>query len=302
MMHMVSPASAGLFHGAILQSIYQDPFYGQLPRVAFHAFGSDCALNLCAGPLTPQEEYECLMKVDAGKLVNTGACGMQGMPTDGENLVDPIYKSVVTGATGNIPIIVGHNKNEEDYNIMYYDVKEYLEFLLGFIGFTQNQALYDSYPKSKGEVWHGQKLEVVDAMTDFWYTCFCRNIATNHPGNVYRYLFSQHAATVDKAELDLGLNRSYHTLEYAYILDAFDVNQFAPLKPDAKDRATSEIMQGHWLNFITTGKPKSSWPQGNSGNMLEFKIDGTAATVNGANFRKAQCDMIDQARQAFYVR
>jgi para-nitrobenzyl esterase len=290
--HLVAPASAGLFHAAIIQSA---PCQAQLALPQAEAASVDYATKAgCADRATaaaclrglppnklrkPVEYYRIGDEVLSGPVTGTAA-----LP------VDPMF-AFANGGAAKVPVLIGNNRDEFTLfvGLQYlrfgkqYTAAEYPSLLAKTFG-PNAAAVGAHYPLSNYQ--DDASLTYAAAVTDGVFACVADRIAGElAPTNpVYVYEFNDpHAIAPESLRaLPFPLGAS-HALELRYL---FDIGGAEP--PSPAQQTLSDQMVDYWSRFITTGDPAAAgqpaWPMFSGGpvpeNRLSLQPDGSRV-ING---------------------
>ncbi len=269
--HLVSPASRGLFHRAILQSepctmtdwpaadgtAEEEPPGFPRSRQVAERQGEAVARALgCA-------DVACLRTKTPAELLATTEWFA---PTYGTALlpVDP----AVAGEVARVPVLHGITRDEyriadglnEAFGLPPLTAEEYAVRVANFVGPDRAAEVLAAYPvtASPSEAWSAVVTDAVFAepMVDF-------HRRLNDRVSTYAYEFADPAApwmsNVGKPGFPTG---AYHTSELQYLFRTANFDE--PLT--AGQRALGDEMIGYWTRFARTGDPNGHgaphWPKG----------------------------------------
>jgi para-nitrobenzyl esterase len=261
-LHLVSPASGGLFHSAIMQSGYASTRWKTRPEA--EAQGNRLAAAL--GCVDPSQVLSCLRLKTASQLLTALPGGgrdqiletasVQWNPVvDGLEIPDQPRLQYERGAFNRVPILLGATKDDgwvfversfpgEVTEAQYESTleTEFGPYAQEFL--TQYPLLLFPTPKDA----------LSQIATDVEYVCEAVRIAhlierTGTP--VYLYSFEY---VVD----GIGSNRSIHGLDTNLVFGNNYVANFpAPHTLNAADLALYGAMSGYFTLFAATGKPNA---------------------------------------------
>lgn len=278
--HLIAPASAGLFSGAIIQS---GPCQAQYDLPTAQKVSLQYAAE--AGCGDPVAAAQCLRALPADKLrpglfySRIGTEQLSGPVTGTTTLpVDPVV-GMADGRAARVPVMVGTTADEFNlFAAMRYiqgrpiDSGHYPELLNEAFG-PDAAAVGQRYPADRfgGSV----PLAYSAAATDGIFACvadwMADLLAVAEP--VYFYEFDDANAPapepVRAAPFPVGAS---HSLELRYL---FDVGGAPPLSPE--QQRLSDEMVGYWSRFVATGSPGDDWPamrNGDAGERMSLRPDG----------------------------
>lgn len=303
---LVSPASLGLFHRAVLQSSSCGtanitdvirPGSGAggdtwKPLPVVEAAGANTAAALgCGDPATAPA---CLRARPAGQLLRTAA--HYWSPATGSPTV-PHRPSDLMADRGRelrpVQLLIGTNHDEGTlFTTAFFDrdgdalTEDGVRALLAAAAGTRASAAGRAYlpgDRSPGRAWS-------DVITDRAYAC--PGLATYRAlwprAALYAYEFADPSAPAPFVTLPPDLAGSVtHGSEMAYLFD------LVPGQPEltAPQQALSAELVGAWARFVVTGDPGGSlpWPRWDGdGQLLSFTTAGPGTTVRtGTEFAEA---------------
>ncbi|ESO98739.1 hypothetical protein LOTGIDRAFT_113809 [Lottia gigantea] len=281
-LHLVSPLSRGLFDRAILQSGAAQNVWGTMPSSEAERRSRKLADILkCDGKAEADVLIDCLRRVppeDFPKyefLVSSGIIQYPFVPVvDGNFLVETPAESLARGNFKRTPLLLGSNKNEGIWFIMYeipfFDIK-----LPGLITSDQFKStigkLFEFYPHFPHKLndfgqaavmfqythWQDpnnqsmNRYMVDQAVGDLYFVCYVQEMSKYYAQagmDVYSYLFN-HRSSVSEWPLWAGV---MHADEIPFIFGS-------PLNTHEKyltsEKELSRKMMRYWTNFAKTGDP-----------------------------------------------
>jgi para-nitrobenzyl esterase len=300
-LHLVSPASEGLFHRAILES---GPCLADLPTLA-EAEAQGEALAVAVGCDSEADVLACLRgkpvaELRAALTLKQGFFFGEGAiwepVVDGTGLPGQPAARLASGDFHHVPVLAGSNGDEGSLlRFLAFpggvDAAEYEAFVEKVFGALADQALA-RYPAAS----FASPTAALDALLgEFVFVCPVRRTlrslaAAGVPVHAYRFL---HAPGF----LPLPGFAAYHTAELAFVFRALPEWQSFT----AEQEALSLSMSARWASFATVGNPADpgsavAWPayDGSDDRHLVLDLDVTTATGYVAD----ACDFWD----AFPVR
>ena len=306
-LHLVSPASAGLFHRAIVQSAYPTSRW----RSAAEGEDQGDAFAAALGCLDPSTVAACMRSKsrDAALTALTPAT-QQVVEPPNRTFWEPIVDGVVIpdqprtllemGAFTRVPTIVGFNRDEGWGAFITrsfssgVSLQQYEAWVANEFGPYASSvlALYPAAPSP---------IEAMARLTgDVQFVCEGRRLARLIERTGTRtYLYSY------EYEIDaLSLDHVIHGVESNII---FGNNYVPPVFPGhvltVADNALHSTMAGYWTRFAATGNPNRSvdsgfsWPPftrpAGAGRGTDKYIIFGSTIGEGARLREAQCDFFE---------
>lgn len=294
--HLASPASAGLFRAAIMQS---GPCAYSTTRQSAVGISEDYATTLGCPGTDPTAVAECLRatsieKLIANPLVYNTISGVDfPEPVTGQPLLptDPIT-AMRAGEAAKVPVLIGTNHDEfttlvaeQDFTTHQLDTAgQYLQELTRAFGPSTDKvaALYALYPAAD---YADPTAARVAVFTDYAFACPAAEIASSltHTGPVYQYEFDdRHAAVPDAPAPPFPLGAG-HALELPYLFDVTGL----PHPPTPAQQHLSTQMIGYWTAFVNTTNPHTpdqpDWPSHTSNQVLTLRPDDTTTSTDFTN-------------------
>jgi para-nitrobenzyl esterase len=249
--HLVSPAAAGLFQRAIVQSGLCDI---PLPTLA-QSEQRGVALAQSAGCAT----VACLRGLPVADVLQLGASGGWGPSVGGSVLPLQIPQAFAAGAVHRVPVIEGTTHDEGTFLIATeladrppLTVEDYQSEVTARFGDLAAQVLAE-YPAQAYDV---PELALSAVVTDSTFACPTRalNTALSRHVPVYEYQFDDPDAPLFLPVPHTFSLGAYHASEVQYQF-AFPI----PMPPlsDAQS-ALAQRMGRYWLSFAATGNPNTA--------------------------------------------
>jgi para-nitrobenzyl esterase len=291
--HLASPAAAGLFSAAIIQSGAYDGCGVTTDAAARQAAGKflqdlGCTVNLdCLEAKTPAEIIAAQADVDWGPVVGGPAL-----------LVAPMA-AFASGHYNRVPVVNGSNLNEGtlfifgnfDYQGKTLSAAEYPAVVRAEFKAAGDQVLA-AYPLSAYTV---PALAMSAAVTDSYFACpaYALDSALSSRGPVFTYEFADQ--TAPRIEGLRGLPSSFplgahHAVELQYLFRHFG----HPSPFDRAQRKLSDQMISYWSTFaafrlpLAPGQPPMPLfaPLPTGGPTLSLETGGSHLTTDFARFHK----------------
>jgi para-nitrobenzyl esterase len=309
-LHMVSPQSAGLFHGVISESGPCTVLTGSsLPMLAATSEKLAADFGCPSGP----DQLACMRSKPVGDLnaatvldLNLTANVAHWTPVvDGVSLPDQPDKLVQEGRYNRVPTIFGSNHDEGRLMVMAnYHLTKLMpvtaaqlaaEIVAAAPGDANAQAqLTATYTKQA----YGSRDKALGALiTDSSFSCHANNdvaaMSAISPTWTYEFNAPTYGANIDPY-MPMG---AFHGSEMGYVFQ----NKFPGLPLwvalNAKQKKLADQMGRYWGNFAATGNPNGAglptWPNYNrvSTPVLNLSLDAVAPLAAGAFQKDHQCAM-----------
>ena len=271
-LHLVSPASAGLFHRAIIESgtpLVRWPRYdetvsqGGALAAALGCTGDAATVRAC---LRTKTFDLVLLALPQGAQQVTEPSGRTfWLPTvDGIEIPDQPRLLIEVGAFHHVPTIVGTTR-DEGWNFVTRSfasgatLADYETWLQTEFGSDAARVLSE-YPAG---AFPSPTEAIAHVVTDGQFVCETRRLGRLIERTGTRtYLFS-YEYLIDA----LSPGHVIHGVESNIVFgNDYVPNQFAPHPLDANDNLLHAAMQGYWTRFATSGNPNSDddsvvhWP------------------------------------------
>jgi para-nitrobenzyl esterase len=289
--NLVSPTAAGLFHGAILESMY-------CPSASHAAsIQASVPVAIALGCTDPQTAASCLRgKSEADVFaanqfyVLPGAgLGISASPNYGSSVL-PLRPSdaLAMGQWNPSSILIGSNHDEaapfiigniaSKFNLPL-SVADYQKIVGAYFGSFAPSVLQEYSLSNFADPFLAYADEVTDLSP---LGCQVSQVAQSLAplAQTFRYEFNDQQAPVSGSSPDL--QGAYHGAELQYI---FQLPQSPTTLTPAQQQLADQMMQ-YWGNFIRTGNPNGPglvmWPQfdTNSHQLLSLKPDGNSVIDN----------------------
>ena len=260
---VASPATEGLFHGAIAQSPwFTDSNVTKLSAPGRFAASAEEMGARWIDAIAPEATHgtlEALRAIPASELVGDGIVSLPMYITvDGTFLPDSIEAIFQSGRQRSVPLMIGTNADEGT--------------LFMQVGYGDREQLHATISRTYGEAtdallapYLSDNADVRDAanqfLTDTWFLRPTRAILGGTTGAARAPAYQYHF-TRESRENALG---AHHAAEIGYAFN--NRNSFAvetAVAPDGVDEALSAAMISYWTQFAKTGDPNSEgrvkWP------------------------------------------
>jgi para-nitrobenzyl esterase len=305
-LQMVSPASAGLFHRAVLQS--------GTPTIRWpshaEALSQGEAFATALGCTVPADVLLCLRSRSRDAVLQALPQGAQQVPepagrtfwlpvVDGFEIPDQPRRLFEAGAFHQVPTLLGSNRDEgwgfvvrtfpSGLDAAQYDTWLNTEFA------SDASTVSAAYPAS---AFTSPAEAMARIVGDGQFVCEARRLARSIERTGTRtYLYSYEYAIEA-----LSPDHVIHGVESNIVFgNAYVPQQFPAHALDATDLAVHATMAGYWTRFAATGNPNADdedvvpWPAfhhptGGGRGSDRYAILDRAITA-GQRLRESQCDM-----------
>jgi para-nitrobenzyl esterase len=290
--HLVSPASAGLFRAAIIQS---GPCQAQADLAGAQKASLDYAKQVGCGD--PATAAKCLRSLPPDRLLKPpsyfriGSDSLTGPVTGTAVLPTSPVSALAAGRAARVPVLIGTNHDE----FTLFVAMQYLRLGREFSSIPYRDLLADTFGPDAAAV--GQHyptdryggsvpLAYSAAVTDGVFACIADRLADAlaRTEPVYAYEFNDRGAPAPEPlrTLPFPVGAS-HSLELRYL---FDMGGAPPLNP--AQRVLSDQMLAYWTQFVTNGEPRADgqpdWPElGHdpaTGPRMSLQPDGSRVVTN----------------------
>ena len=288
-----SPAAAGLFHAAIMQS----GGCGGTPYDAVEEIGNDLVEDAgCSGSadvpacLRARTAPDLLSLVDTNVVVGSGRISTRFGPTvDGAILPASPYDLIARGDHNRVPFVVGVNADETTHPVfgipLVLTAEQYRARVVALVGAALAPSVLARYSIA---AYGTPRAALVALTTDAQFVCpgraYARAAAMAQEAPVYRYFFT-HALTGPQAAFG-----AMHGLELPFIFQKIEL--YSSYDPTPGDLALEALALGYWTRFAATGDPDGAgapaWPVYDPATDSYLDLAGVSAA--GAGIRTAQCD------------
>ncbi|MFG2996961.1 carboxylesterase/lipase family protein [Streptomyces sp. NPDC048340] len=267
--HLTSPASAGLFHRAIVQSgscSTMMPPRALLPGLgAYEPFvpqrrtveaGAAAAARLGCGRSEPADELECLRGLDAGSLATPELMQQFSLVSYGNALlpVEP-RRALREGRFHRVPVIQGATRDEMrlflGQTLAVYPVPDeqaYRARLYASFG-ESAPRIEAAYPASAHPT---PALALAAVLTDVSFVCPAlrdgRALGRHVPAYLYRFDDRDAPNYAGLPQIPGFPYGAAHGFELPYLFDA-------PVVLTGPQRALADRMADYWVRFARTGNP-----------------------------------------------
>lgn len=292
LVHLVAPASAGLFSSALSES---GGIYGTTLSESIVAHQSVAQRLGCTNA---SEALSCLRAASAQALVGLESAvgplettGLRYVPViDGVVIPANPLEMMRLGQQHKVPVIVGSNADETSRMVpLVSTAAEYEASVRSLFGAAAGNVLLAQYPASR---FSSPRHALVALTTDAVWTCptrrLARTLAASQSVPVYRYFFTWRAPGALGAILGAS-----HGIDVPFVFRTFSALGFTP---DAQAIALSESMQGYWARLASSGDPNGAsalaWPRFPVGGDAALVFDNALSTLT--DVRGADCDVMDR--------
>ena len=291
-LHLVAPASDGLFDRAIIESggcagvsattSADAKTHGDALVTALGCDGAD-PITCMRGKTT--EEIVTALPVTPFDLANGWSPNVDGfdLPSDPAVLL-------ASGDIADVPVLLGSNDDEGSLFFAFgnpvTDDATYLAYVEQFYP-GQGAAILAEYPSA---TYGSAKAAAIEAFGDGGFVCPARRTA-RALANAGRATWLYHFNHAPAALLpDLG---AYHSSELPFVFG--NAGPISPMSPTAEEAPLVATMQGYWGRMAATGDPNgggaASWPAYDEINDQNVVLDLTVSEESGR--KNVECDFWD---------
>jgi para-nitrobenzyl esterase len=260
---MASPAGAGLFQRAILQSLVEG---GQLPTLTQYEQGTGARVVEALGCAQDDDVGACLRQRSTAEIVNALPGKLDVFPriytpiVDGRLLTAAPIDVIASGEHAHVAILMGGNASEtaqQSGSLGEVGDEGSYRVALAKVFAGKQEQVFSKYPPG---AYGGAKAALVAATTDALHLCptrrFLRTIAAAQHEPVYRYLYT-HRFENDPMLAAFGAS---HVFELPFVFHFTG----AVYQPSEAELALSDAMVGYWTSFARSGDPNQDgrvdWP------------------------------------------
>ncbi|MEJ3743430.1 carboxylesterase family protein [Actinomycetes bacterium KLBMP 9797] len=286
--HLASPASAGLFQRAIIQSApCVTP--GNASRTRAEAQAENDAVIRAVGCADKADVAGCLRAVEIEKLLAVYGAEREPRPISGTpTLPLPVDEAMRTGRFNRVPVLIGVNHDEENGRVLGQELAtgtpmptEAYEPAIREAYGDRADAVLKRYPLGSSA---GQTLAKV--LTDATWSVptldTARALSRWTPTRMYEFA-EQDTPWYAGFPPPSFPGAAQHMIELAYL---FDLNLFENLSP--AQIALADRLIGAWTRFAATGDPnggdEAAWPRFRDSRDGRYAQSLTSGTWKRADF------------------
>ena len=286
---LASPAAAGLFSAAIMQS------GGCSDRALVDRMPDHLALLSDLGCANAADLPACLRALDVADFpalnadpisVGVAAGNPFGPVADGDVLPATPLDAITAGEHNAVPFVIGANDDEMAVSVPTLTESTYEALVQQVFGPFADDVLAQypvtDYPSARW-AW-------IAVSSQAQFICPARRIARAAAphGDVWRYHFTH----VPGGPAGL-LNGSFHGLELGYVFQGLDaIAEETGYNPTPADAAIEQAMGSWWTAFASGGEPDDlAWPAYDAATDRTLQIEEPPAAVDG--IYTANCDFWD---------
>ncbi|MBL8950648.1 MAG: carboxylesterase family protein [Myxococcaceae bacterium] len=292
MIHLVSPASKGLFTAALVESggAYKTTLAETITQQQAVVAGAGC--GSAADPLA------CMRAAPVDTLVRVPTAigplerGVRyGPNVDGVVVPGQVEELISQGRHNHVPFIIGTNSDETSRMVPAVpDEMAYQQAVRAQFGLALGNQVLAQYPASRFTT---PRQALIAVTTDAVWTCssrrIARKVAANQTEPTFRYFFTWRPPGL--AGTAFGAT---HGLELAFVFRSFSA--FGAYVPDATASTLSDHVQSYWSNLAGGGDPNGgaapTWPRfPTDGGENAMELGATTQALPGV--RSADCDFWD---------
>jgi para-nitrobenzyl esterase len=301
--HLVSPASRGLFHRGISESGLCASGYASASLAGAETAGAVLATALgcdgagalaCLRDKSIEEVFDALpvpAETPGGPFYDaTDTRQAWGPVADGMVLPDTVTSLLLAGQAAPVPVLLGTNRDE---GTLFHspptitavaDEQEYRDALTRTFGAAVD-AIVERYPPAAFDSANRALAEVTG---DAFFVCPARRTARAIAAAAPTYLYAFQREPADPLLPDLGV---LHGAELAFVFGTdVPLGKVAP-----GDEPLSLAMQAYWGRFAASGDPNGEgavpWPRYDTSSDANIVLD--LPIVGGSAHKREQCDFWD---------
>jgi para-nitrobenzyl esterase len=289
---LASPAAAGLFQRAIVQSGTRIAPYTQ-----HEALAAGEAFAAAAG--CPDQSAQCLRALDVQQILRhqtaiAAYIGTRFPVVDGTIVTRTAQQAFERGEFNRVPVVNGLVADEQAFfmpEIMTgappLGADGYERFLQTF-GATRSASLHAAYPLAS----YASPSEAEIAATQDLKICTARYLDRNWANYVpvYAYQFEDRDAPSYFGPVSYPM-RAYHTAELQYLFPRFHGGAGTAHPLDAAQQALAQRMVADWTRFAASGAPPATWPRYSAASDSIERLDTRAPAVTAAYGIGHHCDL-----------
>lgn len=297
--HLAAPASAGLFHKAMIMSgaypiALPQPTLAEAEAANTAAMASDCP--------SPQT-VECLREQPVGAILNAQTAAYPAgivPPVDGLVLPTSVQAALTAGSYNQVPVMQGNTHDEWRLFVAEAELttgtplsaaayRPTVEATLG--GAAMADVAEAAYPVAN---YPSPSVALGAFGTDLVFACTGRisnRLQANAGATVYAYEFNDASAPPvlpggDALSFPMG---AAHTSELQYLFSMRPLNE--------SQQALSDAMVGYWTRFARTGNPNETatpgaWPAFTAGNDTYLSLTPGAVAPTAGFAADHKCDTV----------
>jgi para-nitrobenzyl esterase len=299
-LHLLSPASQGLFHRAIIESGACDATSGITPaaaRAQGDAFtkalvcdGNDAAAKLSC--LRGKTMNDVLLALPSKGALDFSPGGAKWFPSvDGANIPEEPLDLFAAGSFAHVPLLVGSNGDEGTlFFALGAPIADDAAYKLAVEAFYpgKGDAILAHYPTAK----YGTPTAAAERVFgDAVFVCPSRRMARVYakagvPTYLYHFTYKNPSAALP----NLG---AFHSSELPFVFG--NPSELLPENLNAAERKLAAAMMGYWGRLAASGKPGGegalAFPAYDAAKDQDLTLDLTIAAETG--LAKADCDFWD---------
>lgn len=324
--HLLSPLSRNLFHGAILQSASPTVPWGFHDKETAREAARRLAKAVQCSENLDHETLNCLRQRDPKYLVQNesnmgGVVDFAFTPVEDGKLIRNFTQALIEAQSfiKTIPVLLGSNVNEGSYFLQYFfefsekepcpdvtadNFTAAIKALDPVLGRPPMEAILKMYTGNVTPSTSGGRLDILDSIVgDYHFTCPVVHLAdllTKFGVLVYQYVFARRSSR-NPWPLWMGV---IHGEEIAFEFgEPFNASQ----RYDKEDKDLSGLVMHYWANFAKSGNPNEhdadhtvpsrvpTWPRRTSSGREHLVLN--VSSIMGHAHRAVYCAFWESVRQ-----
>ena len=302
--HLVSPASAGLFHKAILESGLT--FIAKPNLVVPLAEAVVLGQRFAAAMGCKENAATCLRALPVEQIIGQQMPFLTGLVTGGAVVPEALEAALRAGRFNRVPIINGTNHDEWRWPVARTELRsgkpmqaeQYRPALIDFFG-TTAARVEAQYPLAN---FKSPSDALAASQTDAYFACSAlksnESIARYAPVYGYEFNYADAPMYMPKASFPYG---AAHTIELQFIFPQFHGGSGIMHELSAPEKSLGLTMRRYWTNFARSGNPNRTglpaWPKFSRASDLVMSMNLPKPAPIGTFRSDHQCEFWNRALQ-----
>jgi para-nitrobenzyl esterase len=302
--HLASPASAGLFHKAILESGLT--FIAKPNLVVPLAEAVGLGQRFAAAMGCKENAATCLRALPVEQIIGQQMPFLAGLVTGGIVVPEALETALRAGRFNRVPVINGTNHDEWRWPVARTELRsgkpmqaeQYRPALIDFFG-TPAAQVGVQYPLAK---FRSPSEALAASQTDAYFACSAlksnESIARYAPVYGYEFNYADAPMYMPKASFPYG---AAHTVELQFIFPQFHGGSGTLHELSVPEKALGLTMRRYWTNFAKSGNPNRTglpaWPKFSRASDLVMSMNLPKPAPMDTFRSDHQCDFWNSALQ-----